>query len=120
LKRRTWKETQKEFNISSRTVKNIKDRNSKKNKDISQVDYKKVAKKPTKTIKKTSQSLSIETKKEVKMTLDGLRGLYLLSTGIGDKISSKQILQNKLKNKLLNPKNFGVFLQNLAIFLEEF
>lgn len=55
---------------------------------------------------------------EVKMTLDGIRGLYLISSGKGDKTSNKVVLEQKLKESLLNPSGFGQFLENLSKYLK--
>ena len=53
-----------------------------------------------------------------KMTIDGLRGLKLLTTGIGDKKSSKETIERELKQRLFNPSEFARFLKNLAEYLE--
>lgn len=55
---------------------------------------------------------------EVKMTLDGIRGLILIASGYGDKKSKKEELELKLKESLLNPKGFGDFLENLSKYLK--
>ena len=57
-------------------------------------------------------------KVELKMTTDGLRGLKLLTTGIGDKESDKNSLERELKRRLFNPNEFAHFLKNLANYLE--
>ena len=59
-----------------------------------------------------------EPKPEVHMTIDGLRGLKLLATGIGDKTSDKPALEQELKRRLFNPNEFAHFLKNLASYLE--
>jgi hypothetical protein len=55
---------------------------------------------------------------EVRMTLDGIRGLYLIASGYGDKKSKKEELEQKLKESLLNPLGFGSFLENLSKYLK--
>lgn len=52
------------------------------------------------------------------LTLDTIRGLYFLSTGIGDKSRSKAVLETELKTTLLDPHHFGKFLSNLATYLQ--
>jgi hypothetical protein len=56
--------------------------------------------------------------KNVNMTLDGLRGLYLIASGIGDKKANKTALEQKLKAELLTPAGFGSFMENLAKYLK--
>ena len=57
-------------------------------------------------------------KAEIRMTIDGLRGLKLLTTNIGDKLSDKATLERELKQRLFNPSEFATFLKNLATYLE--
>lgn len=67
--------------------------------------------------KKKSKTIPKEEIKEdsgIRMTLDGIRGLYLVATGIGDKKMKKEELDDKLKKLLLTPKGFGQFQLNLA------
>lgn len=52
------------------------------------------------------------------LTLDAIRGLYLLATGIGDKTAKKEQLEAQLKTQLLTPKAFGKFLETLAQYLQ--
>lgn len=52
------------------------------------------------------------------LTLDAIRGLYLLATGIGDKTAKKEQLEAQLKSQLLTPKAFGKFLETLAQYLQ--
>lgn len=56
--------------------------------------------------------------KSINMTLDGIRGLFLIATGIGDKKSNKIILEQKLKEILLTPMGFGSFMENIAKYLK--
>lgn len=54
----------------------------------------------------------------VNMTIDALRGIYRILTGIGDKKLTKQQLEMKIKEELLKPDSFGIFLKNLSTYLE--
>ncbi|NVM04374.1 MAG: hypothetical protein HWN67_18760 [Candidatus Helarchaeota archaeon] len=54
----------------------------------------------------------------IRVTIDALRCSKLFATGVGDKKSSKGKISREMKTLLLNLKNFGLFLKNLADFLE--
>lgn len=119
LKDHTYLDTQKQFNISAMQISRIKKRNEnipmlKSEEKAKVIDIPIVLPKIEKDIPKVED----DSKPEIKMTIDGLRGLYLLASGIGDKKMDKDKIGQKLKETLFKPQEFGGFLRNLATYLE--
>jgi len=97
------------------TPEKMKERAKKLKNPVKKIKKKKSSrKKSTKTVKKTGRS----EKKKIKKTLDISRGLWRLlgnSTSREDHVSE---LNLKLRNELLNPVKFGIFLTNLGEYLK--
>jgi hypothetical protein len=124
LETHSYTEAQQTFNLSRMQVSRIKKRNSEAQPVEKPVSLKEKQPKtpviaPPKEPKVVSNTPNEEeSKPEVKMTIDGLRGIKLLATDQGDKLSDKVTLAQEIKQLLSTPKGFAHFNKNLMNYLE--
>ena len=121
LQTHSYTQAQQQFNLSRMQISRIKQRNSEsqpilKPKIEASEKKPKVPKKEELPIEPQMKEKESET--EVQMTIDGLRGLKRLATGIGDKLSNKATIEREVKQSLSTSKGFAVFIKNLMNYLE--
>ncbi len=71
-----------------------------------------------KTIKVEKKIQKRKHPKEIKPTLDTLRGLNYFIELKGDKTMKKAQLKRKIKRDLLDPNTFGLFLERISKYLQ--